>query len=491
MWSPIVRTSSPGSADPAPRLASPLVGVDDEAGKGLGVEVRRLLRHHVTIRRDCGDLGDRRGIEQEDGVGTVTSAIDPIDGLGYGLGVRKTPGCDRRRTQATQPSQGDLQKHYVEVMQRGPAFALGRGESVAAGGEQGTTLSRPQSEAALAARYVRRRESGLQLGPTSDGLNVEEPLGVRKKIVHAFLAQRPNDAVGRQDGQLLLCHFEEEHHHVLGSRIAFTRLVGSPLVAVAQRGLVAVMTVGDGDRLLGGTLEKQLRKTGVRPILGRSPEAVSDAVVIGNVHIRSAGGNCRQGLHRPTARIGVDAYNRARVHVGGHQKFVTVFLRRGEGSLVRQNAAARPEILQSQESEEASLRSDLERARNPIGLLVDVDAGMGVPAKGAVDTPGLEQTSGAPVSIVKLVASLDLGQIQSHGIGRVASQQGLMQLRSDYVVWRAGDATQVPNLVGVEPKRAKSTNLWHRGSLAADLTTSTAPRATASPRAAHVHQDQT
>jgi hypothetical protein len=116
---------------------------------------------------------------------------------------------------------------------------------------------------------------------------------------------------------------------------------------------------------------------------------------------------------------------------------------------------------------------------------------MGVPAKGAIDTPGLEQARSTPVSIVGLFTSLDLGQIQSHGIGWVASQQSLMQLRSDHVVWRAGDATQVPNLVGVEPKRAKSTNLWHLGSLAAELTTSTAPRATASPRAAHVHQDQT
>src|SRR5664280_1218250 len=103
MWSLIVRTSSPGSAEAGPLPASPLVGVDDQAGKGLGVEVRRLLRHHVTIRRDRGDLGDRRGIQQKDRVGAVTRAIDPIEGLGHGLGVRKAPGGDRRRAQAAQP----------------------------------------------------------------------------------------------------------------------------------------------------------------------------------------------------------------------------------------------------------------------------------------------------------------------------------------------------------------------------------------------------
>jgi hypothetical protein len=96
---------------------------------------------------------------------------------------------------------------------------------------------------------------------------------------------------------------------------------------------------------------------------------------------------------------------------------------------------------------------------------------LGVPAKGAIDTPRLEQTSGASVSVIGLVAGLDFGQIQSYGVGGVASQQHLMQFRSDYVVWRANDSTQVPNLVGVEPKRAKGSNLWHLSSLAADMAT--------------------
>src|ERR1035437_1880876 len=156
MWSLIVRTSSPGSADQAPRLVSPLVGVDDQAGKGLGVEGRRLLRHQVTIRRDGSDFGHWRRIEQEDRVGTVTSAIDPIEGLGYGLGVRKTPCSDRRRTQAAQPIQRHLQKNYIEVMQGGPTFPQGRGEGVAAGTEQGPALSRPQIEATVSARPLGR-----------------------------------------------------------------------------------------------------------------------------------------------------------------------------------------------------------------------------------------------------------------------------------------------------------------------------------------------
>src|ERR1035437_7563360 len=293
MWSVIVRKSSPGSADRTPRPASPLLGGDDQAGKGLGGEVRRLLRHDVTIRRGRGGPGDGRRSKQKAPVRPFTSAVDPIKGLGHGLRVRKAPGGDRRRAQATQPIQGHLQKHYIEVVQRGPALAQGWGEGVAAGSEQGTALSGPQTKAALSTHYVRRREGGLQLGPTSNGLNVEEPLGVRQKIVHALLAQRPNDPVGRQDGQLLRCGLEEQHHDVLGSWVALARLVGAPLVAVAQRGLIAVMTVGDGNWLLRGTLEEQLHETGVRPILVRGPQAVPDAVVIGNVHIRSAGSNRR------------------------------------------------------------------------------------------------------------------------------------------------------------------------------------------------------
>src|ERR1035437_6130914 len=87
MWSLIVRTSSPGSADRTPRPASPLVGGDDQAGKGLGGEGRRLLRHDVTIRRDRvrGERGDRRGTEQKERDGSVASAVEPIQAAGHGL----------------------------------------------------------------------------------------------------------------------------------------------------------------------------------------------------------------------------------------------------------------------------------------------------------------------------------------------------------------------------------------------------------------------
>src|SRR6188472_782582 len=54
----------------------PLVRVEHEAGKGLGVEVGRLLGHHVALGGDIEDGGDGRRLEQERGIGAVRAVLD-------------------------------------------------------------------------------------------------------------------------------------------------------------------------------------------------------------------------------------------------------------------------------------------------------------------------------------------------------------------------------------------------------------------------------
>jgi hypothetical protein len=68
--------------------------------------------------------------------------------------------------------------------------------------------------------------------------------------VYSLVAEALDHPMSRQNGQLLLLGLEEQHHHVLGRRVFLAGLVGPSLVAITERGLVAMMAVGDGDRRL-------------------------------------------------------------------------------------------------------------------------------------------------------------------------------------------------------------------------------------------------
>jgi hypothetical protein len=173
----------------------------------------------------------------------------------------------------------------------------------------------------------------------------------------------------------------------------------------------------------------------------------------------------------PTARSDrrIQADDRARVDAGRSQQLVAIFLGRREGPLVRQNAGAGTEVLEAAAARRS--RAGCESGRCP---------GRGTSARtrrcsadrpcGACRPPASRERPGrSPVSIVGFFARLDLRQIEPHRVGRVACQQCLLQLGPDHVVGRADDAIQVPDLLRVEAKRAKGSDLWHRGLLSSRL----------------------
>ncbi len=254
---------------------------------------------------------------------------------------------------------------------------------------------------------------------------------------------------------------EEQHHHVLEGGIRLAGPVRPKLVPVAEGGLVTVMPVGDGDRLSARRIENQADALGLRPVLRHRPEAVANAIVVDDVGVGGAGGKGRKRLYGPSAPIGEETDYRAGVDAGGPEQLVTILLGRGEGPLVGQDARAGDEILEPKPAEETALSADLPAAGNLVRLLVDVDARAGLLAQRAVLAPAGQQASGAPISVVRLLTGLDLGQVQSNGVLGVARQQGLVQLGPDHVVRRTHDAIQIAYRLGVEPKRAKGSNLWH------------------------------
>ena len=115
--------------------------------------------------------------------------------------------------------------------------------------------------------------------------SVVEPVEQRGRAV---VAQAAHDPVGRQDRERLAGRVEEQRQDVVEGRVLLARPRHPPLVAIAQRRLVAVVAVGDRDRSARGG--GQQRRDGLGGLaVGRDrPEPMADVVVVGQVDVGGA-----------------------------------------------------------------------------------------------------------------------------------------------------------------------------------------------------------
>src|SRR3990172_10912027 len=132
--------------------ASTLQWIDDEAGQGLGVDVRALLGHDVAVGGDGHDLGGRGRLEEEGGVGAVRASVDEGDRLGSVHRVPdRAPLGDRPGIEADERFEGRPEEGDVEAAKGGPARREVGGQDIAAGPEDPPAVPRPEPEPALAA----------------------------------------------------------------------------------------------------------------------------------------------------------------------------------------------------------------------------------------------------------------------------------------------------------------------------------------------------
>ena len=137
-----------------------------------------------------------------------------------------------RRRRAAPPSRSDSRKRRGERVRMAPPSRV---HSPKRPSPPGT----PSTEAKAASSSAR----------SATGRTSKSHWAWFEQIADALLAQvrARSRCVGRTvsfwPGRL-----EEQHHHVVGRRIGFAGLVRPALVPIAERGLVTVMAVGDGDR---------------------------------------------------------------------------------------------------------------------------------------------------------------------------------------------------------------------------------------------------
>ena len=195
------------------------------------------------------------------------------------------------------------------------------------------------------------------------GVDVEQLVEPGAEARDAVVAQAANDPVGRQDGQRLVGRLEEQHQQIVERRVLLAGAAHPPLVAVAERGLVAVVPVGDRDRARRPRSRASVA-TGVapRPVGGDRPTGDGARRRRRRGRPPAAPRRARRARLRPRPLGSSNsADDRARVDAGRAQQAVAVLRAAGQGPLVRQDAGAGPERLEAR----AGRRSRAASARRP------------------------------------------------------------------------------------------------------------------------------
>ena len=371
-------------------LALPLVRVEDEAGQGLGVEVGRLLGHHVAVpghgedarRRASARAGTRRR--------------------------RRPPPTPRRRPPRPRTSYRRSARRPRPQPRRCPAArrarspaATRRARRTAAppGATSGANAARLASSSHAPSRVTSpNRPSPPRIPPAAsnrstsasgvDGVTVNSAVeaGRRRRSSPTSPSPRTSRCVGRTVSASAASRNSMSRKSNAGSASAgwLTRRSSRYLTDVSYRWWPSAMNTGPA------------AAAATRRSAGPSPSASA-----GTTHRRwrtpssstrsatgAPDGHHRERRRRHARRVLVQPHHRRGVEAGRPQQAVAVLLRTRQGPLVRQHRRSRPERLDAEPREEPALRAHDGGARDPVGLLVDVDRRARVLAQGPVRSPG-------------------------------------------------------------------------------------------------------
>src|SRR3972149_1102622 len=135
-------------------------------------------------------------------------------------------------------------------------------------------VPRPEAEAAAPARRRRERPEGSEEPLDADTLlHFEEPADPSRQRRDAVVAKTQDDTVGREDVQRAGHRLQGQHQDRLAPQGGRVRRSDPPLVAVAERGLIAVVSVGDRERRRGRDPAQLVRGRAVTG--GGPPEPVA------------------------------------------------------------------------------------------------------------------------------------------------------------------------------------------------------------------------
>ena len=336
-----------------------------------------------------------------------------------------------------------LQYGHVQALARG-------GVERKRTGQQREPVGAHQSERGRIQRG--RMERGKQLGKVGDWSGVQ--------AASRTLGPLRQHTMGRQHDEPRVLERGEAHHdevvgvfsQVVGIRRALFGLVG-------QRGLVAMVAVGDQNPFIGQRLRDAVQ--GSRVV--NPPDAVFDRAVVRGE--RRIGGTVAEIRARPSGgrRVRVEAENRR--DVGAHRSVQTqpILFRAAVGPLVRPD-------------DPGGVRLKLDgRQQRPALHAVAVEYEGLRPGDNARSLWAPKHPSGLPVrDDLRNGFIWRIGQLQAHRVVRATGEQCLAFFGRDHVVWRGDEVTEATGRVAV-PKCGKRSDIGH-GSRCYQRTGSSAER---------------
>ncbi len=305
--------------------------IEHETAQELGIEIGALGGHLLEVRRNRLDMVHTRG---RDEAGQVTATFVQV-GRNFleQVNIAASGGFGRLQER--------LQHELVEDAhpQRPPLGAM-LGDELVHGRVRPELCDqpaavRPRSEgehvliAAHRNLFPGRATTGLTL---IDDLHVElggEELG---EFFRRETREAGDQPVGRQDQETGVAHPDQHHHAEVGLVVGAGQLArGGEIVAELHAGLVAMVAVGDEDRLGG----HQTLDRGVDRRVGDQPELILNTEVIGRLEWGPVANSRFGGPQDFGFRVGVEAEDRAQVVFGGVEEGESIRLGAGQGLLVR------------------------------------------------------------------------------------------------------------------------------------------------------------
>ena len=263
----------------------------------------------------------------------------------------------------------------------------------------------------------------------------------------------------RQHGERRLGRLEQQHQGIVERRVLLARARHPPLVAVAQRRLVAVVAIGD-DQGAGARARAQARtRTIGLARVGDDPQPVLDTVVVDHVDRRRDLGRRIEHRGALAGAIVVQRHDRRRVHARRTEQPVAVLLRAGHRPLMRQDPG--PERFEAHDREEPALGPLARRCRGR-----DTSARTGRPTTvgpcGASRRSATRPAFARPGDIVRRARHRPRSWAGPGGRRSwITRQEPGMPLGVDDVVRRRDDPSRIRHDVRVVPERAEWADLGH------------------------------
>ena len=274
-----------------------------------------------------------------------------------------------------------------------------------------------------------------------------------------------------QNHQPVGVHVDEGHHHrgfgvsrlrqLAGAGLGLGRRGGRVFLGVIQRGLVAVVAVGDDQLLVGHGRGQQVDGRRIADL----PQPVQHAVLVGDLGVGGPGAVV-QNLLDAAGRVGVEHEDLPEMRVRGLEQVEPVALGLAERLLVAEDHLLGVLVQLAEGDEAAPLLDDL-GAGNLEALRVGEDAGVFFLRQHALLAPGAEVARRAGIDALAALGVEQFRQAQddAHQVVGAALVVGLLHGRRDLVVG-LGDHVLQTDGGGIVAPGAKGINAGHAEGLA-------------------------